>query len=189
MVRLSQRLFLEDENNSSLAQVIDQKGSGHARIGGSFELIDHEGQARTEADYKGKFLLVYFGYTFCPDICPTALYNISQALDTLGKKSDQLIPLFISIDPERDTVKQLALYKSNFNPRIVMLTGSKEQVEKAAKAYRVYFTKAKPDGTSSDYLVDHSSIIYVMDRQGRFVTSFNHETPSHEIVRVLSPLI
>ena len=179
----------EKETSTSLAQVVDKQGTGRPHIGGGFELVDHTGHIRTDADYKGKFMLVYFGYTFCPDICPTALYNVSQTLERLGEKAQDFTPIFISVDPERDTAQQLALYKTNFNSRMVMLTGSEEQVKKAAKAYRVYYTKAEPDGTSSEYLMDHSSIIYVMDRQGRYVTSFNHETPPSDMEKVLSGLM
>lgn len=194
MVRLGEKVFappIEQGQTHAVAYVVDQKGSGRPLIGGTFNLTDQEGQSRTDADFKGKYMLVYFGYTFCPDICPTALYTISQALEKLGNKKveNNIVPLFISIDPERDTVDQLALYKTNFDPHFVMLTGTKDQVDQAVKAYRAYYTKATPDGTSSDYLMDHSSIIYVMDRQGRYVTSFNHETPAKDIARALSNLL
>ena len=192
MVRLGQKVFKEPDKTSSqtsIAHVTDRQGRGHASIGGAFKLVDHKGHRRTDADYRGKYMLVYFGYTFCPDICPTALYNMTQALEKLGTKANEINPVFITIDPQRDTVEQLALYKSNFHPRIAMLTGSMEDVKTVAKAYRVYFAKAQPDGTTSEYLVDHSSIIYVMDRQGRYLTSFNHETPPQDMVNVLSKLM
>ena len=177
MYEFAERLFTSPQpQTTSVAQVIDRKGSGQPKIGGPFELIDHEKTTRTEADYKGKYMLVYFGYSFCPDICPTALYNITSALNSIGDKVKEIHPIFITIDPERDDASQLAIYRKNFHPNIKMLTGTVEQVKKAAKSYRVYYAKAKPDGTSTEYLVDHSSIVYLMDRQGRYLTSFNHET-------------
>lgn len=154
-------------------------------IGGPFQLIDHHGQPRTDVDFKGKVMLVYFGYSFCPDVCPAALYHVSQALHELGAKAKEIQPLFITVDPERDTVKNLSLYMENFHPQFLALTGTPEAINKAAKTYRVYAQKAQPDGTSTDYLIDHSSIVYVMDRQGRFLTSFNHQTEPAQIKEIL----
>jgi protein SCO1/2 len=154
-------------------------------IGGPFHLIDHHGQPRSDVDFKGKIMLVYFGYSFCPDVCPAGLYHISQALHEMGAKAKEIQPLFITVDPERDTVQNLALYMENFHPQFLGLTGTPEAINKAVKAYRVYAQKAKPDGTSTDYLIDHSSIVYVMDRQGRFLTSFNHQTEPAQIKAIL----
>lgn len=155
---------------------------GTPRIGGKFLLQDHKGQKRSHLDFRGRYTLVYFGYSFCPDICPTALYNMTEALETLGDKAKNFQPLFITVDPERDTVEELAKYMENFHPSFIALTGSNDAIQKAKKAYHVYAAKAEPDGESSDYLLDHSSIIYVMDPKGRYVTSFNHATPSKTIV-------
>lgn len=190
MYELAERLFADPLITSNgIAQVTHQKGTGRPKIGGPFELIDDQGQAKSDADYKGKLMLIYFGYSYCPDICPTALYNITRALEQLGDKAKNITPLFITVDPGRDTVKQLALYKQNFHPNFIMLTGSEEQVKKAAKAYRVYYAKAKPDGTSTDYLIDHSSIVYLMDRQGRYLANFNHETPPDVMVAKITPYL
>jgi cytochrome oxidase Cu insertion factor (SCO1/SenC/PrrC family) len=172
-----------------LAEIMDKGSTGLPHIGGPFTLTDHLGNSRTDADFKGKYMMVYFGYSFCPDICPAALSNMTEALTQLGTKADQIYPLFITIDPERDTSTHLARYIGIFHPRFVALTGTPQQIEKAKKAYRVYGTKTKPDGTSTEYVMDHSSIIYVMDRQGRFVAHFNHTTPPQEIVRILNTLI
>ncbi|OJX10223.1 MAG: hypothetical protein BGO77_07370 [Caedibacter sp. 37-49] len=166
-----------------------EKDYGTPEIGGTFSLIDHEGQPRTEADFKGKILLVYFGYSFCPDICPSALYNMSQALEALGTKAKEIQPLFITIDPERDTVQHLARYRENYHSRFVMLTGSEQQIQAVMKAYRVHGAKVEPDETTTEYLMDHTSIIYIMDRQGRFIAHFNHLTPPRELQKALMKIL
>lgn len=176
--------------SNSVADVSEGQTYGQASIGGHFELVDHNGVTRTDADFKGKYLLVYFGYSFCPDICPAALYNISQALQHLKEKTRrQIQPLFISVDPERDTVETLHIYMENYHPAFIALTGTRAQVDQALRAYRVYAKQAKPDGTSTEYLIDHSSVVYVMDRQGRYVTSFNHTTEPEKIVQLLQNVI
>jgi cytochrome oxidase Cu insertion factor (SCO1/SenC/PrrC family) len=164
----------------------NQKFDKNVPIGGPFQLVDQHGQTRTDDDFKGKIMVVYFGYSFCPDICPTGLYNISQALQEMGAKAQEFQPIFITVDPERDTVQNLALYMENFNPQFIALTGTRDAVNKAIKEYRVYAQKAKPNGTSTEYLIDHSSVVYVMDRQGRFVTSFNHQTEPAQIKEILN---
>jgi len=119
-------------------------------------------------------MLIYFGYAFCPDACPTALQAMTVALNRLGAAADQVTPIFITVDPERDTPAQLKLYAANFHPRLVALTGSAEAVAQAAKAYRVFYAKQKDEGVTGGYLVDHTSIIYLMGRDGRYVTHFTH---------------
>ena len=150
-------------------------------IGGAFKLVDKDGTVWTDADFKGKPMLIYFGYTYCPDICPTALYAMTQALAMLGG-AKAIQPVFVTIDPQRDTPEQLALYTQNFHKDFVMLTGSKAQVDKAIKAYRVHAARASEDRGENDYLVDHSSIIYLMDKNGQYQAHFNHNTPATEIV-------
>ena len=157
-------------------------------INGQFSLTDHNGKQRTQRDFLGRLTVVYFGYTFCPDICPQALSNISQALYVLKSKTNDLNVLFITVDPERDTVPELARYLENFHPRITALTGTLPQVEQAAQGYRVYYAKTHSNN-NSDYLLDHTSIVYVMDKRGRYVTSFNHETTPKEILAILRPLL
>ena len=152
-----------------------RQAGGVARVGGPFTLIDHTGAPRTERDYRGKLMLIYFGYTFCPDACPTALQVMTVALDQLGKRSKDVQPILITIDPARDTPAHLKSYMLNFHPNLIGLTGSEEQVRAAAKAYRVYYRRA---GEGKDYLMDHSSIILLMDREGRYLTHFTHDTPS-----------
>lgn len=171
------------EEGSTFAVVRSGKNIGTPDLGGPFSLVDHAGAPRTDKDFRGLFMLVYFGYSFCPDICPTALQNMSEALDILGNQARAIQPLFITVDPARDTVEQMASYRRNFHKSFVMLTGSESQVGSAKKAYKVYAALAPNDGSSTDDLIDHSSIVYLMDRSGKFVAHFNHETPAEEIVR------
>jgi len=156
-------------------------------FGGPFMLTDHTGTARTDADYRGRYLLVYFGYTFCPDICPTSLQTMIQALDDLGAQGDEVQPLFVSVDPARDTPAALADYVAAFHPRLVGLTGSEAQVRAAAKAYRVHRRKVPThdDEAAEDYLVDHGSLTYLMGPDGRFVTLFPFMTTPERMTQVL----
>ena len=147
-------------------------------IGGPFTLTDHDGRAVTDADFHGRYMLVYFGYTYCPDVCPTSLQVMTDALDLLGAKADAVTPVLITIDPERDTAELLRDYVANFHPRTVGLTGTPEQIAAVAKAYRVYYAKAEQEGT---YLMDHSSIVYLMGKDGKFLTHFSHNTPADKM--------
>jgi protein SCO1/2 len=156
-------------------------------IGGPFQLVDQNGKTVTDADLKGKWSLIYFGYTHCPDACPTALNDISIALSELGPKRDAVRPVFITVDPERDTPESLKAYLMSFDAPILALTGTAEQVAKAAKGYRVYFAKHPEAG--GDYSMDHSSVIYVMDPEGRFTASFTHESAPEQISERLKKLI
>lgn len=161
-----------------------EQGQGRAAIGGPFSLTDHTGQPVTQDILKGKISLVYFGYSFCPDICPTDLQLIGQALDQMtDEERAEAQALFITIDPERDTAQQLAGYVPLFHPQIRGLTGTTEQIDVAAKAYRAYYKKvsAEEAGTS-DYLMDHSAFIYLMDRNGTFVRVFGHGVEPAEML-------
>jgi len=156
-------------------------------IGGPFRLVDQNGKMVTDADLKGKWSLVYFGYTHCPDACPTALNDIAVALDELGPKRAAVRPVFITVDPERDTPEVLKSYVTAFDTPILALTGTAEEIAQAAKSYRVYY--AKHPETGGDYSMDHTSIIYVMDPQGRFTASFTHESSPEEIAERLKKLL
>jgi protein SCO1 len=156
-------------------------------IGGPFRLTDQNGKIVTDADLKGKWSLVYFGYTHCPDACPTALNDIAIALDSLGAKRDTVQAVFITVDPERDTPETLKSYVASFDAPILALTGTPEQVAQAAKGYRVYYAKHPEAG--GDYSMDHSSVIYVMDPQGRFTASFTHESTPEQIAERLKKLL
>ena len=164
-------LFALKNSPSGQPQIV----SGKALVGGPFTLTDHTGRRVTEKDFAGKHMLVYFGYTFCPDICPAELQVMSAALDALGDKARKVTPVFITVDPERDTVEQMNSYVGNFHNRLVGLTGSPEDIKKAAKAFRVYYAKAK-DESSTDYLMDHSSIVYLMSPKGEYLAHFAYGT-------------
>lgn len=155
---------------------------GLPSIGGPFNLVDQNGIHRTNADFKGKPMLVYFGYTYCPDICPTALYNMTNALNLI-EGNLKVQPLFITFDPQRDTIDHLKVYAQNFHKDFVWLTGSKRHVDEAVKAYRVYAARTAEDRGQRDYLMDHSSLIYLMDKNGQYVASFNHNTSPEEMVK------
>lgn len=148
-------------------------------IGGPFQLVDHTGKTITDADYRGRFLLIYFGYGYCPDVCPTELANMAAALDRLGGRADRVQPLFITIDPARDTPKVLAEYVANFHPRLIGLTGTAEQIAGAAKAYRVFYARSRvvsagqPEkAESGEYFMDHSGFVYLMGPDGEYRAMF-----------------
>ncbi len=163
--------------------------SGIARIGGPFSLVDQDGRARTDADFRGGYMMIYFGYTFCPDVCPTALSDMIAAVDELGPLAERIQPVFITVDPARDTPERLKSYVPSFHPRLVGLSGSEAQITAAAKVYRVYYAKAEDPGAGPDYLMDHSSIIYLMDPDGRYVTHFSHGTGPQQIAERLRSLV
>jgi cytochrome oxidase Cu insertion factor (SCO1/SenC/PrrC family) len=139
-------------------------------IGGSFTLIDQNGATRRDSDFRGKVMLVYFGYTYCPDACPTTLQAISQTLDMIGNQASKVQPIFISVDPARDTPDQLKSYAANFHPGILYLTGAPETLKQVESEYHIYVAKV-PQAGSDDYLIDHSSIIYVMGTNGRYLAA------------------
>jgi len=140
-------------------------------IGGPFSLVDQTGKPVTEADLKGKPSLMFFGFTHCPDICPTALFDMTQLYKALGRDADKLQAYFVSVDPERDTPAILKEYLSSFDPRLRGLTGNPAAVAAMEKAYRVYSKKIPLDG--GGYTMDHTALVYLMDKEGRFVAPFN----------------
>jgi protein SCO1 len=140
-------------------------------IGGPFQLVDQDGRPFTQEQLKGKPTLMFFGFTHCPDVCPTALFEISEIFGKLGPAGDNARALFVTVDPERDTAEKLKDYLSSFDPRLGALTGSPTAIEAMLKAYRVYAKKISlKDG---DYTMDHTALVYLMDKQGRFVAPFN----------------
>jgi len=136
-------------------------------IGGPFALIDHTGKLRTDEDFRGKLLLIYFGYSYCPDVCPTDLQQIGLALEQLGAASEAVQPLFITLDPERDTPAHLTEYVKAFHPRLLGLTGTPDEIRKVATAYKTYYVKAGNAG-GADYAVDHTAFIYLIGRDGGY---------------------
>jgi protein SCO1 len=169
-------LAANEASDPSPTELIEGLLSGRAPVGGPFELTDQTGHRRTDADFHGKLVVLYFGYTYCPDVCPTELQSISLALDKLGAAANAVQPVFITVDPERDTPAALKDYLSNFDPHLRGLTGDPAAVEATLKAYRVYAAKIPlKDG---DYTMDHTAAVYLMDKDGRFVATFNlKQTP------------
>ena len=156
---------------------LETAGAAGPTIGGSFTLVDHNGKTVTAADFRGRFMLVYFGYTYCPDVCPTTLTTMADAIDILDGDGDgeAVVPVFITVDPERDTPEHLKMYVSYFHPRLVGPTGTSESVAAAAKAYRIYYAKAPEAGASGDdYLMDHVSFVFLMGPDGAFRVHFEN---------------
>jgi protein SCO1/2 len=168
----------------SAAELMDVVMWAKEPIGGPFALIDHNGQGRTDADFRGKLLLIYFGFTYCPDACPTALGVMASAIGKLDVAGERVTPILISIDPARDTPQALKEYVGNFHPRMVGLTGSDEQIAKVAKAYHVFYQKA-PGATGEDYLMDHLTLIYLMGADGKYLAHFGPQATPDEVAEAI----
>jgi cytochrome oxidase Cu insertion factor (SCO1/SenC/PrrC family) len=167
----------------SPAEIMDILMWNREPVGGPFELTDHTGRIRTDRDFRGQLMLVYFGFSWCPDICPADLQAIGLALDKLGSDAARVQPLFVTVDPERDTPAVMKDYLSSFDPRIIGLSGDRDAIDKVEKAYRVYARKGPPE--NGGYGMDHSSIVYLMDAQGKFVEAFNLERKPEESAKEL----
>jgi len=166
------------------ARLMDDLMWGRGHVGGPFALTDQTGKPRTDADFRGKLLIVFFGYTTCPDICPTELMQIGLAVDKLGPAGDEVQPLFISVDPERDTPSVLAKYVTNFHPRLIGLTGPPEEIRKVAGSYKAYYAKyLPPDGAV--YLIDHTGFVYLMGRSGEYLGFFPPGTSAERMVEII----
>jgi protein SCO1/2 len=171
----------------SAAELMDAVMWNREPIGGPFQLTDQSGKVRSARDFRGRLMLVYFGFTYCPDICPTDLQAIGLAMDRLGADADGVQPLFITLDPERDTREHLADYVAMFHPRLIGLTGSAEQVQNAADAYRVYYRRVDFDKGDGTYTVDHSAFVYLMDRDGKYLGFFPPGTSAEKMVEMIRP--
>ena len=160
--------------------------TGKALIGGHFALIDQTGKPITDRDFRGRYLLVFFGFTHCPDICPTELQVMAAALEELSpQERKEIVPVFITLDPERDTPEVMAAYVKNFGQDFIGLTGSAESISAVAKAYRIAYSKFQQDKTSGDYTIDHSSLVYLMDKNGDYITHFAYGIPAAKITEML----
>lgn len=162
--------------------------SGRALIGGPFSLVDQTGKHVTEKDFAGRPMVVFFGYTNCPDVCPSGLQVLGAALDLLGPKAEKIAPLFITVDPERDTPEKLGAYVKSFHPTILGLTGTDAEVKGAIKAYRVYAQKVPVSDDPTSYSVDHSSFFYVMDKDGAYLKHFPHSVEVDVLADALGAL-
>ena len=148
--------------------------SGKAEVGGPFTLTAHTGEQVSDETFRGKYMLVAFGFTHCPDLCPAELQVMSAALDTMGPEAERIQPLFITIDPERDTADHLSEYVAQFHPRLIGLTGTPEEIAAVARAYHVWYEKVEDDERPGEYVMDHTSIIYLMSPDGEFVQHFSY---------------
>lgn len=162
-------------------QLSQTGATGVALVGGPFSLVNQDGKRVTEKDFLGKYMLVFFGYTYCPDVCPTELQVMTAALDQMGPEAEKIQPVFVSVDPQRDTPEVLKAYVGNFGPRLMGLTGTPEEIASVAKAYRVYYAKSGDKDSPDAYLMDHSSIVYLMGPDGRFVKHFPYSTDAQKL--------
>ncbi len=160
-------------------------GAASAETGGRFILMDHNQRIVTDFDYQGKYLLMLFGYTFCPDICPTGLQEMADVLEQLGKDATEVTALFITVDPERDTPKVMREYVKAFDERIIGLTGSKVAIESITRKYRVKYAKVEEKPGDPDYTMDHSASMILMDRKGKYIRRFGYGTPAAQIVKAI----
>lgn len=160
-----------------------------ADIGGPFTLVDQDGRTVSDTDFHGKYMLIYFGYTYCPDVCPTSLTRNADALKLLGDKAEQVQPILISVDPERDTPEVLKPYVKAFGPNLIGLTGTPEQIAAVAKAYRIYYGKAPSAAPDGPYLVDHSAFTYLVGPDGHFLRFFSHSMKPQDMAAELAQTI
>ncbi len=160
---------------------------GTALIGGPFTLVDKDGHKVTDQDFRGRYMLVFFGFTHCPDICPTELQVMAAALDDSRLNTGKIVPVFVTLDPERDTPQVVGDYVKNFAPNFVGLTGTPEQIAAAAKAYRISYSKNayKDDAGKDSYTIDHSALIYLMGPDGKYLAHFTYGTPAEKIAETI----
>ncbi|MDH5772091.1 MAG: SCO family protein [Rhodospirillaceae bacterium] len=178
------RGFFGSSNDTQQTTVV-----GKASIGGPFQLLDGTGKPVSDMDFRGKYMIIYFGYTFCPDVCPTSLGEIADALDMLSPDQlEKIVPIFISIDPERDTPEVVGDYVTHFHDRLIGLTGSLDAVKSVAKSYKAYFSKGDVDDVGN-YPVDHTSYTYVVGPDGKFVTAYRHATPAQDMAKSLKDML
>ena len=165
------------------AQMMDDLMYGHGPIGGPFTLVDLDGKPRSDSEFRGKLMIVYFGYTFCPDVCPTDLMAITRALDALGPEAAGVQPVFITIDPERDT-KAMREYMSAFHKSFVGLTGAPDDIRKVANSYKAFYAKVE-DPKTGEYSIDHTGVIYLMGRDGRYLGFMPPQTAPDRLTEIL----
>jgi protein SCO1/2 len=172
------------ERRADAARLMGELMSGRHRIGGPFTLADPAGRRVALADFKGKLVLLYFGFAACPDVCPTDLAMIAQALRSLGRDEDEVQPLFVTLDPQRDAPAVLREYAAAFHPRFVALTGTEEEVRRVATGFKVFYEKVPLPGTTT-YSIDHTAYTFLLDRKGEFVILFPPGTPADRMMEML----
>jgi protein SCO1/2 len=172
------------EKEPSPAELMDDLMWGRGPVGGAFTLVDHTGARRTEQDFRGRLLLLYFGYTYCPDVCPTDLQAMADAIELLGDAGERVQPVFITIDPARDTPAHLAEYVRLFHPRLIGLTGTEEQVKRTARAYKAWYRRVDmPSG--ADYLFEHSGFVYLYGPDGAYFGFFPPGTSAERLATIV----
>ena len=177
-------LWYESNKVPGLGRVVT---TGQADVGGPFQLTDQSGKRVSDKDFRGRYMLIYFGYSFCPDVCPTTLGVMAEALQKLGSDSRRVVPIFITIDPERDTPKVLEDYVKAFGPSFVGLTGSADEIKAVEKKYRVYAVKKPLEG--GNYGMDHSSVIYLMGPDGKLVSFYDEAISPDDLAKELKSKI
>jgi len=174
------------------SRMVDPPGRGGftaaVKIGGPFKLVSHRGEKVSDETYRGRFLLVYFGYAYCPDVCPTELANMAAAIDYMGEAASAIQPLFITVDPERDSPSLMANYVAQFHPAMVGLTGTNQEIADIAKRYRVFYRKVK-DESFNEYIMDHSNFIYLIGPNGEFLSMFRGGTDPAVMVKVINKYV
>ena len=167
---------------SSITEAVTRV-TGKAAVGGPFSLVDQTGNRVTDKDFRGRYMLVFFGYTNCPDICPSGLQVMSAALDKLGPRGADIVPILITLDPQHDTPQKLASYIKSFSPRLIALTGTDGDIAATAKAYRVFFQKVPDEQDPSHYSIDHSGLFYLMGKDGALLAPIPHTTDVDQFVQ------
>jgi protein SCO1/2 len=178
----------EENRRADAARLMNELMSGKAKVGGPFTLTDQYGNPRSLRDFQGKVVLLYFGYAFCPDVCPTDLAAMAQAVRTLGTEGEKLQLVFITLDPERDTQELLRNYVAAFHPRFVALRGTEDEVRRVATSYKVYFEKVTPPGSSA-YLIDHMAFVFLLDRDGKYLAFFPPGTSAERMAVMIREVL
>lgn len=171
-------------SRAGATRLMSELMSGTATVGGPFTLTDQSGGRRSLSDFRGRLVLLYFGFTYCPDVCPTDLLSIGNLIRSLGPDGDRLQPVFITLDPERDTREVLRAYVASFHPSFVALSGTEDEIRRVATSYKVFFQKVRPPGVGA-YLIDHTAYVFLLDREGRFVTLFPPGTPQERMAVIV----
>ena len=169
-----------ESNRAGAARLMNELMSGKGSVGGPFTLTDQDGGRRSLSDFRGKLVLLYFGFTYCPDVCPTDLMAVGNLVRSLGPEGDQLQPVFVTLDPERDTRDILRAYATSFHTRFISLSGTEDEIRRVATSYKVFFEKVRPPGTGT-YFIDHSAYVFLLDGEGRFITLFPPGTPQERM--------
>jgi cytochrome oxidase Cu insertion factor (SCO1/SenC/PrrC family) len=179
---------VQSTQERAAAQLMDDLMYGRGTVGGPFSLTDQTGRRRNDTEFRGKLLIIYFGYTYCPDVCPTDLQQIGLAVEHLGDVGSAVQPLFITIDPARDTPEVLAQYVPSFHPRLLGLTGTSDEIAAVAQEFKVVYTKYQPsDG--GPYLIDHTGFVYIVDRSGKYRGFFPPGTPEDRMREMIKTIV